>query len=106
MAGTSTPKGSQVGIDIPPTREEVGNHHWPEVSNYFQAHGNQFPEHHEHFDIPLEKMKQFHAITRMDGTKHLHDKTARFHDHDAVENDYSGMTVEDLIAELRKRDEA
>ena len=31
-----------------PTEQSVGNHHWPSITNIYEAHGNAFPDHHNH----------------------------------------------------------
>lgn len=72
-----------VGTDNAPTAGEVGNHHWPHVSNYFAEHGAQFLEHHDHRDpntgtlLELSELRSMHHQTRFH--KVGHDKTAMYH---------------------------
>ncbi len=39
---------TQPGDEVPPTEQSVGNHHWPHITNVYEAHGNVFPAHHIH----------------------------------------------------------
>lgn len=72
MAGAPPSKHS----DISPTREQVGNGHWPAVSNYFQGHGQKFVDPHEHPGLTDKELKEVHKPTNHGGMNLDHDKSA------------------------------
>ena len=72
---------NQPGGEQPPTAQSVGNHHWPDVANVYEAHGNAFPDHHSHefaSGEPLgpQAIKLVHQYTNLDA----HTESARWHD--------------------------
>ncbi len=75
MAGEPATRGS----DQPPAEDDVGNHHWPLISNYYVGHGATFAPHHSHPGIDKQELRKMH-----DGTGKLieierHDARATYH---------------------------
>jgi hypothetical protein len=66
--------------DQPPTGAEVGNHHWPYITNIFSTHGAHFPEHHDHKGISTDRLQQIHTPTNTGGIHPDHDTYANFHE--------------------------
>ncbi len=74
MVGEPATRGS----DQPPSADEIGNHHWPTISNYFQEHGNNFMEHHSHPGMDKSMLRLVHERSAgVLGDRHA--KTAQFH---------------------------
>ena len=73
---------TQPGSEEPPTEQSVGNHHWPYITNIYEAHGNAFPEHHKHLfklhEMPIgpEGLKFIHQHAQ----QRAHEASARWHD--------------------------
>ncbi len=67
------------GDDAPPTAAEVGNHHWPIVTNVFAGHGSKFPRHHSHPGITIAEMRRKHVNLDTGGQNPNHDKGASYH---------------------------
>ncbi len=78
MVGEPSPLTS----DIPPSADQVGNHHWPVVTNYFQGHGSSFVEHHRHSIYMEERpllLKELHVGLDTGAMNPDHDKDADYH---------------------------
>lgn len=69
-----------VGTDNAPNERDVGNHHWPRISNYYQAHGAGYPyaTHHSHPPLSDTDMYTVHSFPRFN--KSAHDATAIYHE--------------------------
>ena len=65
-----------LGTDNAPNALEVGNHHWPVISNYFEAHGASMDrfEHHAHDSLEVD-VHRFPSFN-----KAAHDVTAFYHE--------------------------
>lgn len=70
---------SSLKDDAPPSADEVGNHHWPIVSNIFAGHGATFPMHHSHPGLDIQMMRQVHKNQNTGGINITHDRYAQFH---------------------------
>ncbi len=69
------------GSEVPPTEQSVGNHHWPHITNIYEAHSNVFPEHHKHVyknhkPVGPEGLKFIHQYTQ----RAAHEESARVHE--------------------------
>jgi hypothetical protein len=65
--------------DQPPTEGDVGNHHWPYVTNIFASHGGKFPEHHNHVGLVPSELRKAHELNIHGGLMDEHDTTAVYH---------------------------
>ncbi len=83
MAGEPTSRGD----DAPPTAAEVGNHHWPLVTNIFEAHGSKFPLHHSHPGITSGELLRIHVRSPTGGLNPNHDQRQNVMYHRAMEED-------------------
>lgn len=70
-------KKQRTGQELPPDSQEVGNHHWPFVSNIFAEHGARFPKHHSHTDMNEKGLRALHNQVGFDKTHH--DRYAEYH---------------------------
>ena len=75
MAGEPATRGS----DQPPSEDDVGNHHWPLISNYFVGHGSNFAPHHSHPGIDLQALRLIHMGTGTEDEISHHDDRATYH---------------------------
>lgn len=66
------------GQELPPDSQQIGNHHWPNVSNIFAEHGARFPKHHSHPVLDEAAVRTLHSQDKFD--KVLHDKYAEYHE--------------------------
>lgn len=75
---------SRSGYETPPNAGEVGNHHWPQIANYYSEHGAQFLPHHDHkgFTPSPEDdailIEDLHTQKLFD--RGLHDELAHYHE--------------------------
>ncbi len=83
MAGEPTSRGT----DQPPTEAEVGNHHWPLVTNIFESHGAKHPEHHSHPGLTIREMLRIHKRIITGGISNDHDLEQNVQYHQAMERD-------------------
>ncbi len=83
MAGEPTSRGD----DAPPTAGEIGNHHWPLVTNIFAAHGSKFPLHHSHPGITMKELLRIHSRKITGGANPDHEITGNVKYHQAMEID-------------------
>jgi len=75
------------GDDAPPTAGEIGNHHWPVVTNIFAGHGSKFPRHHSHPGITQREMLRIHSRLITGGPNPDHDKSQNVMYHQAMDLD-------------------
>ncbi len=75
MAGEPATRGS----DQPPSEDEIGNHHWSTVSNYFVAHGSAHAPHHSHPGIDKQELRKIHDGTGKFEEILIHDDRATYH---------------------------
>ncbi len=83
MAGEPTSRGT----DQPPTEAEVGNHHWPLVTNIFAGHGSKFLAHHSHPGITAREMLRIHVRLPTGGINPSHDIKQNVMYHQAMDID-------------------
>ncbi len=67
------------GDDAPPSAEDVGNHHWPLISNYYVGHGASFAAHHSHPGITRQELRIIHIGTGTANEIDIHDDRATYH---------------------------
>ena len=75
MVGEPATRGS----DQPPTEGEVGNHHWPIISNYFVGHGSGFAPHHSHPGVDKQELRLIHEGSGRINEIEQHDARASYH---------------------------
>ncbi len=67
------------GDDAPPTADDIGNHHWPILSNYFEGHNSHFALHHSHPGLTIQEFRLIHLGTGRQNEIEQHDARASYH---------------------------
>jgi len=72
------PKEPRTGLEEPPNSEDVGNHHWPDVTNIYESHDHEFPEHHSHYG-PFGDKLHGSDLRATHNSAQVHEETAMYH---------------------------